>query len=201
MFTLDPGVSAAVVAAFKQLHERGLVYRSHAYMIHWSPALQTALSDLEVEYREEEGALYTFKYFLSGPGGGGVSGEYIPIATTRPETILGDTAVCVHPEDSRYRHLIGRTCRVPFQERDIPVIADPCVDREYGTGALKVTPGHDGVDYDLARRHGLPVINILHKDATINHMVRGSGCIYVGMQVCLCGGCYRVWCRPAVIPR
>ena len=136
-------------------------------MIHWSTKLQTALSDLEVEYSEEGGSLYTFKYYLDDSE----QNEFIPIATTRPETILGDTAICVHPEDSRYKHYIGKKCRVPFQDRVIPIIADECVDREYGTGALKVTPGHDSVDYELSRKHNLPVINIINKDGTINNMV------------------------------
>src|SRR5574342_261187 len=129
-FTLDDGLSRAVREAFVRLYEKGLIYRG-TYLINWSPGLRTAVSDLEVEYSEEQGTLYTFKYPLAG------SAEFIPVATTRPETILGDTAVAVHPEDGRYRHLIGKTCLVPILNRPIPVIEDAYVDREFGTGALK----------------------------------------------------------------
>lgn len=128
-FTLDPEMSEAVTEAFIRLHEKGLVYRGN-YMVNWSPHLQTAVSDLEVEYSEEQGTLYHFKYMIvqeieNGPNaekglGAEQCGEFIPVATTRPETILGDAAVCVHPEDERYRHLIGRKVRVPFCDRDIP---------------------------------------------------------------------------------
>lgn len=160
-FTLDEGLSEAVLEAFIRLHEKGLIYRGE-YMVNWSPNLQTAVSDLEVEYSEEEGALYYFKYRLKD------SDDYIPVATTRPETILGDTAVAVHPEDERYRQYIGRTVLVPILNREIPVIADEYVDREFGTGALKVTPGHDPNDYEIGRRHNLPIINIMNPDATLN---------------------------------
>ncbi len=160
-FTLDEGLSRAVREAFVRLYEKGLIYRG-TYLINWSPGLRTAVSDLEVEYQEEEGTLYTFRYPLQG------STEFIPVATTRPETILGDTAVAVHPEDERYRHLVGRTCLVPILNRPIPVIADARVDREFGTGALKITPGHDPTDYQIGLDHGLPVINVLNPDATMN---------------------------------
>ena len=160
-FTLDEGLSEAVLEAFIRLHEKGLIYRGE-YMVNWSPNLQTAVSDLEVEYSEEEGALYYFKYRLKD------SDDYIPVATTRPETILGDTAVAVHPEDERYQQYIGRTVLVPILNREIPVIADEYVDREFGTGALKVTPGHDPNDYEIGRRHNLPIINIMNPDATLN---------------------------------
>ncbi len=159
-FTLDEGLSRAVREAFVTLWEQGLIYRGPR-LINWSPGLQTAVSDLEVERAEEEGHLYFFTYPLEGGGG-------IPVATTRPETILGDTAVAVHPADERYRHLIGRTALVPMLNRPIPVIADEYVDREFGTGALKITPGHDPNDYEIGQRHGLPVINILNEDATLN---------------------------------
>jgi len=161
-FTLDPGLSRAVREAFVRLYRMGLIYRGE-YLINWSPGLQTAVSDLEVEYSEEDGTLYYFKYPLAGK-----PDQYIPVATTRPETILGDTAVAVHPDDERYRHLIGETCLVPILNRPIPVIADSSVDREFGTGALKVTPGHDPTDFEIGRRHGLPIVNVMNPDATMN---------------------------------
>ncbi len=159
-FTLDEGLSRAVREAFVRLYEKGLIYRG-TYLINWSPGLRTAVSDLEVEYSEEEVTLYTFKYRLKD------SAEFIPVATVRPETILGDTAVAVHPEDERYRRFVGQKALVPILGREIPVIADDYVDREFGTGALKITPGHDPADYEIGRRHGLPVINLLHRDATM----------------------------------
>ncbi len=167
-FTLDEGLSQAVREAFVRLYEKGLIYRGE-YLINWSPGLQTAVSDLEVEYQEEEGVLYYFKYPIAGanleagPGKG-----YIPVATTRPETILGDTAVAVHPDDERYRHLIGKTCLVPMLSRTIPVIHDTYVSMEFGTGALKITPGHDPNDFEIGQRHGLQIINALNPDATMN---------------------------------
>ncbi|CAM9987737.1 unnamed protein product [Heterosigma akashiwo] len=148
-FTLEPEMSAAVTEAFVTLHERGLIYKGD-YMVNWSPHLQTAVSDLEVEYSEEEGKLYYFKYMLADPAEGG-GADHLPVATTRPETILGDTAVCVHPEDPRYKHLIGKTVVVPTQGREIPIIADEYVDMEFGTGALKITPGHDRMTTNWAR--------------------------------------------------
>ncbi len=160
-FTLDEGLSRAVRTAFVGLYEKGLIYRG-TYLINWSPGLRTAVSDLEVEYSQEQGSLYFFKYPIFG------SDEHIPVATTRPETILGDTAVAVHPDDDRYRHLIGQTCVVPMLGRAIPVIADTYVDRQFGTGALKITPGHDPADYEIGLRHGLPVINVLNPDASMN---------------------------------
>ncbi len=167
-FTMDEGMSRAVREAFVRLYDKGLIYRGE-YLINWSPGLQTAVSDLEVEYREEEGTLYYFKYPLAGadladgPGKG-----YIPVATTRPETILGDTAVAVHPDDDRYRHLIGKTCLVPVLNRTIPVIHDTYVSMEFGTGALKITPGHDPNDFEIGQRHGLPIISVLNPDVTMS---------------------------------
>ena len=161
-FTLDPGLSRAVREAFVRLYEKGLIYRGPR-MINWSPGLMTAVSDLEVEYSEEPGTLYYFKYMLADG-----SGEYIPVATTRPETILGDTAVAVHPEDPRYQKLVGKQVVVPILGRAIPVIADDYVEREFGTGALKITPGHDPHDYEIGQRHNLALIIILNKDATLN---------------------------------
>ena len=167
-FTLDDGLSRAVREAFVRLYRMGLIYRGE-YLVNWSPGLQTAVSDLEVEYNEENAAMYYFKYPIAGadledgPGKG-----YIPVATVRPETILGDTAVAVHPDDDRFRHLIGATCLVPILKRPIPVILDTYVDRAFGTGALKITPGHDPNDFVIGQRHGLPIVSVLDKDARTN---------------------------------
>lgn len=163
-FTLDEGLSRAVREAFVRLYEKGLIYRGPR-LINWSPGLKTAVSDLEVEYSEEPGTLYYFKYLLADD-----SGEYIPVATTRPETILGDTAVAVHPEDPRYQKYIGRKVIVPILEREIPVIADDYVDREFGTGALKITPGHDPNDYEIGQRHNLPVLSMLDREAKVTEI-------------------------------
>ena len=160
-FTLDPGLSRAVREAFVRLYEKGLIYRGPR-LINWSPGLKTAVSDLEVEYSEEEATLYYFKYMLKD------SGEFIPVATIRPETILGDTAVAVHPGDERYKKYIGKTVIVPILNHEIPVIADEYVSIEFGTGALKITPGHDPNDYAIAQRHNLPVISVLDTAAKIN---------------------------------
>jgi len=162
-FTLDPDMCAAVTEAFVRLHERGLIYRG-AYMVNWSPNLMTAVSDLEVDSVEEQGSMYYFKYMLVGSD---ADGPYIPVATTRPETILGDSAVCVHPDDERYRNMIGKDVMVPFVGRRIPVIADTYVERDFGTGALKITPGHDYNDYDIGKRHGLPVHMMMDRQARI----------------------------------
>lgn len=161
-FTLDEGLSKAVREAFVILYEKGLVYRGPR-MINWSPGLQTAVSDLEVEYSEEEGKLYYFKYMLADG-----SGEFLPVSTTRPETIPGDTAVAVHPDDPRYAKFVGKTVLVPILGREIPVVADDYVTKEFGTGALKITPGHDPHDYEIGQRHHLELINIMNKDATLN---------------------------------
>lgn len=160
-FTLDEGLSVAVREAFVRLYEKGLIYRGPR-LINWSPGLKTAVSDLEVEYSEEDAKLYYFKYQLKD------SGEFIPVATIRPETILGDTAVAVHPEDERYKKFIGKTALVPIVNREIPVIADEYVSMEFGTGALKITPGHDPNDYAIAQRHNLPIISILDVEAKVN---------------------------------
>ncbi len=161
-FTLDDGLCDAVAEAFVQLHDKGLVYKG-SYLVNWAPGLQTAVSDLEVEYSEEQGTLYYFKYPIEG------SDETVPIATTRPETILGDTALAVHPDDERFAHLIGKKAVVPLSGgRTIPIIADTYVDMEFGTGALKITPGHDINDYELGKRHDLEIINIMNNDGTLN---------------------------------
>lgn len=161
-FTLDDGLSRAVREAFVRLYEKGLIYRGPR-LINWSPGLRTAVSDLEVEYSEEPGKLYYFKYVLTDS-----TNEFIPVATTRPETILGDTGVAVHPDDERYKDYVGRSVVVPILGRVIPVIADDYVDQEFGTGALKITPGHDPNDYKIGERHGLEVISVLDKAARIN---------------------------------
>ncbi|HUI88881.1 MAG TPA: valine--tRNA ligase [Anaerolineales bacterium] len=160
-FTLDDGLSRAVREAFVRLYEKGLIYRGPR-LINWSPGLKTAVSDLEVEYNEEEATLYYFKYMLKD------SQEFIPVATIRPETILGDTAVAVHPDDDRYKKYVGKLVIMPMLGREIPVIADDYVSREFGTGALKITPGHDPNDYAIAQRHNLPVISLLDEAAKIN---------------------------------
>jgi valyl-tRNA synthetase len=170
-FTLDDGLSKAVREAFVRLYEKGLIYRGPR-LINWSPGLKTAVSDLEVEYSEEPGKLYYFKYMLKQEPGsfkepGSLGEEFIPVATTRPETILGDTAVAVHSEDERYRKFVGRKVVVPMLGREIPVIADDYVTRDFGTGALKITPGHDPNDYEIGQRHGLPVLSMLDREAKV----------------------------------
>jgi valyl-tRNA synthetase len=174
-FTMDEGLSRAVREAFVRLYEAGKIYRGPR-LINWSPGLKTAVSDLEVVYSEEPGKLYYFKYMLALESGSSASGaeaelqqsrEFIPVATTRPETIIGDTAVAVHPDDERYQKYIGKKVIVPMLGREIPVIADEYVTREFGTGALKITPGHDPNDYEIGQRHGLPVLSMLDKDAKV----------------------------------
>ena len=160
-FTLDPGLSRAVRSSFVQLYREGLIYRRH-YLVNWSPRLQTAVSDLEVEYSEETGTLYTFRYPLEG------GDEFIPVSTTRPETILGDTGLAVHPDDERYRRFVGRNAVVPLMNRPIPVVADEAVDRDFGTGALKITPGHDHTDYEIGSRHDLPAVTVLDRHGNLN---------------------------------
>ncbi len=171
-FTLDEGLSRAVREAFVQLYEKGLIYQGPR-MINWSPGLQTAVSDLEVEYSEEQGKLYHFKYMLADG-----SGDYIPVATTRPETIPGDTAVAVHPEDKRYARFVGKKVIVPILGREILVVADDYVEKDFGTGALKITPGHDPHDYEIGERHNLALINIMNKNATLNE----NAGKYAGME-------------------
>ena len=175
-FTLDEGLSVAVREAFVRLYDKGLIYRGQR-LINWSPGLRTAVSDVEVEYSEEEGTLYYFKYRIKGTTASG-SDEFIPVATTRPETILADTAVAVHPEDERYQKFIGATALVPMLDREIPVIADDYVDREFGTGALKITPGHDPNDYAIGQRHNLPMLSVLDEAANIN----ATGGKYAGLE-------------------
>ncbi len=164
-FTLEPALYRAVLEAFLRLYHEGLIYRGR-YMVNWCPRCQTALSDLEVSHQERAGKLWYIRYPVVG------SGEHITVATTRPETMLGDTAVAVHPGDERYRHLIGRRVLLPLMEREIPVIADPTVDREFGTGAVKVTPAHDPNDFALGQRHHLPEVEVMTEDG---HLSEAAG--------------------------
>ena len=159
-FTMDDGLSNAVQEVFIRLYKEGLIYRGKR-LVNWDPVLHTAISDLEVISEEEQGSLWHFNYPLAGGEG------HLTVATTRPETMLGDAAVAVHPEDERYAHLIGRMVELPLTGREIPVIADDYVDREFGTGCVKITPAHDFNDYEMGKRHGLPMINILDDDAAI----------------------------------
>ncbi|KAJ8513055.1 hypothetical protein OPV22_003489 [Ensete ventricosum] len=165
-FTLDEQLSRAVVEAFVRLHEKGLIYQG-SYMVNWSPNLQTAVSDLEVEYSEEPGTLFYIKYRVAG----GSRDDFLTIATTRPETLFGDTAIAVNPEDERYAKYIGRQAIVPLTfGRHVPIIADRYVDKEFGTGVLKISPGHDHNDYHIARKLGLPILNVMNKDGTLNEV-------------------------------
>ena len=160
-FTMDAGLSQAVITAFCQLHKEGLIYRGN-YLVNWCPASQSAVSDLEVENKETAGNLWHFRYPLSSGAG------YLEVATTRPETMLGDTAVAVHPEDDRYKSFIGQMIKLPIVGREIPIIGDELVDRTFGTGCVKVTPAHDFNDFEMGKRHNLPFINIMNRDGTLN---------------------------------
>ena len=160
-FTMDEGLSKIVTETFVRLFREGLIYRGKR-LVNWDPKLHTAVSDLEVESEEEDGFLWHIRYPLA------VGSGHLTVATTRPETLLGDSAVMVHPEDERYRHLIGHRVRLPLTGRDIPIIADPYVDREFGTGVVKVTPAHDFNDYQVGQRHNLEMINIFTLDAKVN---------------------------------
>ena len=167
VFTLDPALSRAVTEVFVRLYEEGLIYRGKR-LVNWDPVLKTALSDLEVVADEESGHLWHLRYPLcEGPG-------YLVVATTRPETMLGDAAVAVHPEDERYRHLIGRKVRLPLTDRELPIIGDAYVDPAFGSGCVKITPAHDFNDYEVGLRHGLPLINVMTLDATLNDSVPPS---------------------------
>ena len=160
-FTMDDGLSNAVREVFVRLHSEGLIYRGKR-LVNWDPALHTAISDLEVENREEQGHMWHFRYPLSDGSG------HLVVATTRPETMLGDTAVAVHPEDPRYKDLIGQTVRLPLADRDIPIIADDYVDPDFGSGCVKITPAHDFNDYEVGKRHDLPQINLFTIEAQLN---------------------------------
>ncbi|MFP9099240.1 valine--tRNA ligase [Flavobacterium sp. RHBU_24] len=160
-FTMDPDMSASVIRSFVDLYNKGLIYRGYR-MVNWDPEAKTTLSDEEVIYEERQGKLYHIKYRIEG------TQEYITIATTRPETILGDTAICINPNDERYTHLQGKKAIVPIVNRVIPIIFDEYVDMEFGTGALKVTPAHDVNDKELGNKHNLEIIDIFNEDATLN---------------------------------
>ena len=160
-FAMDEGCSEAVLEVFVRLYEKGYIYKG-SRIINWCPVCRTSISDAEVEHEEQAGHFWHINYPIADGSG------YVEIATTRPETMLGDTAVAVNPEDERYQHLIGKTLKLPLTDREIPVIADPYVDREFGTGCVKITPAHDPNDFEVGRRHNLPEINIMNDDATIN---------------------------------
>ena len=163
-FTMDAGLSRAVTEVFVRLYQEGLIYRGKR-LVNWDPVLKTALSDLEVVADEEAGSLWHLRYPLVGGDG------FLVVATTRPETLLGDAAVAVHPDDERYRHLIGRRVRLPLTQREIPIIGDTYVDPTFGSGCVKITPAHDFNDHEVGIRHGLPFINIMNLDASLNDEV------------------------------
>lgn len=170
-FTMDEGCSKAVEEVFVKMHEKGYIYKG-SRIINWCPVCKTSISDAEVEYEEQAGHFWHIRYPIVG------TDDYLVFATTRPETMLGDTAVAVHPEDERYKHLVGRTVMIPLINREIPVIADSYVDMEFGTGVVKITPAHDPNDFEVGRRNNLPEINIMNDDATIN----ANGGKYEGMD-------------------
>ena len=175
-FTMDEHLSVAVREAFVRLYEQGLIYRG-AYIVNWCPRCQTAISDLEVVYDEHKGHLWEIRYPVIGADGKD-TGEFLTVATTRPETMLGDVAVAIHPEDERYLHLHGKKLRLPLMNREIPVILDEWVSREFGTGAVKVTPAHDPNDFAIGERHHLPSINMMDDTAHIN----AEGGVYAGLD-------------------
>jgi valyl-tRNA synthetase len=164
-FTLDAGCSAAVIEAFNRLHEQGLIYRGE-YLVNWCPASGSAVSDLEVEMKEVDGHLWHFRYPLTAPSADGRT--HLEVATTRPETLLGDTAVAVNPKDPRYADLVGQTLTLPLVGREIPIVADDHVDADFGTGCVKVTPAHDPNDFAIGQRHDLPLITVMAKDGSMN---------------------------------
>lgn len=179
-FTLDEGLSKAVREVFVKLYEKGFIYRGE-YIINWDPATKTALSDIEVIHKDVQGAFYHMRYPLADGTGS------IEIATTRPETMLGDTAVAVHPEDDRYKHLIGKTVTLPIVGREIPIVADDYVDMEFGSGAVKITPAHDPNDFEIGNRHNLPRVLVMNEDGSMNQLA-GK---YEGMD--------RFECRKAIV--
>ena len=170
-FTMDEGCSKAVREVFVNLYNKGLIYRGNK-IINWCPSCATALSDAEVEYTDQPGHFWHVRYKMSD------SDNYIIVATTRPETILGDTAIAVNPEDERYADFVGKTCILPLVGREIPIVADEYVEKDFGTGAVKITPAHDPNDFEVGMRHNLPVINVMNSDATIN----ANGGKYEGMD-------------------
>ncbi len=171
-FTMDEGCSKAVEEVFIKLYEKGYIYKG-SRIINWCPVCQTSISDAEVEHVDQDGFFWHILYPVVGE-----EGQFVEIATTRPETLLGDTAVAVNPEDERYTHLVGKMLKLPLTDREIPVIADSYVDREFGTGCVKITPAHDPNDFEVGKRHNLPEINIMNDDATINEL----GGKYAGMD-------------------
>ena len=164
VFTMDPALSRTVTEVFVRLYREGLIYRGKR-LVNWDPILKTALSDLEVAASDEDGSLWHLRYPLSDGSG------HLVVATTRPETMFGDAAVAVHPNDERYKHLVGRNVRLPLTERELPIIADAYVDPAFGSGCVKITPAHDFNDYEIGQRHGLPLLNIMNLDATLNDAV------------------------------
>src|SRR5690554_2270087 len=168
-FTMDEGLSNAVQKVFIDLYEEGLIYRGQR-LVNWDPTLNTALSDLEVESSEEKGHMWHFNYPLADANGEATD-TFLTIATTRPETLLGDTAVAVNPQDQRFKHLIGQQILLPICQRLIPIVGDEHADPEKGTGCVKITPAHDFNDYEVGKRQHLPMINILNKDGTLNDNV------------------------------
>ncbi|MDY3747231.1 MAG: valine--tRNA ligase [Lachnospiraceae bacterium] len=170
-FTMDEGCSKAVEEVFIKLYEKGYIYKG-SRIVNWCPVCQTSISDAEVEHEEQAGHFWHIKYPIVGEDG------FVEIATTRPETLLGDTAVAVNPDDDRYKHLVGKMLKLPLTDREIPVIADAYVDKEFGTGCVKITPAHDPNDFEVGKRHNLPEINIMYDDATIN----AKGGKYAGME-------------------
>ena len=171
-FTMDEGCSRAVLDVFVKLYEKGYIYKG-SRIINWCPVCQTSISDAEVEHQEQDGHFWHINYPIAG-----TTDEFVEIATTRPETMLGDMAVAVNPDDERYRHLIGKTVILPIVNREIPVVADEYVDMEFGTGVVKITPAHDPNDFEVGKRHDLPMINVMNDDATINE----NGGEYAGMD-------------------
>ena len=171
-FTMDEGCSKAVREVFVNLYNKGLIYRGYR-IINWCPNCRTALSDAEVEYTEQPGSFWHIRYPVKD------SDEFVTVATTRPETMLGDTAVAVHPEDERYAHLVGKTLLLPLTDREIPVIADEYVEKDFGTGCVKITPAHDPNDFEVGKRHSLEIIKVMNDDASINETYGGK---YAGMD-------------------
>ena len=171
-FTMDEGCSKAVEEVFIKLYEEGYIYKG-SRIINWCPVCKTYLSDAEVEHEEQEGSFWHIKYPIVG------TDDYLEIATTRPETMLGDTAIAVHPDDERYKDIVGKKCILPLTDREIPIVADYYVDKEFGTGAVKITPAHDPNDFEVGKRHNLPEINVMNDDATINEEYGGK---YAGMD-------------------
>jgi valyl-tRNA synthetase len=176
-FTLEPALYRAVLHAFLRFYREGLIYRGR-YMVNWCPRCQTAISDLEVVHHERTGEIWNIRYPLIDGSGKASAGEYLVVATTRPETMLGDTAVAVHPHDDRYRRYGGRKVLLPLMNREIPVIADPYVDREFGTGVVKITPAHDPNDFEIGKRHRLPEVDVMTADGHMNEAARE----YAGLE-------------------